>query len=477
MTMERLFSSCTRYRDILDSHEEIKGHPDGLRERNLDVSTEEFLSVERALTYADLYAMLGNRNTLAWLTPNAAVMRRGWMASVFSFTEFVVGDNYRFSCNIDDNHITAVASCTEELLEICDVLFRLLAASVVHSVTLCNWTCPGDISIKPASLAYLIEHCQSLKALTLEEIVLDENRCRALGACSRPGVEIMLTNCVITSDGTSALAEVLECNRGPTRLDCCDIDYTVLANGLRGNSRLKLFRALIPNNRDVGNEALLAIAGTLRENIGLINLELLTGRLTMNNKTWDAVCDSLKTHPTLVVLTLRSDAPVAPAVVKPRIKALLNTMKINTSIHTMRLGARVSDHKLFRESVIPYLKTNRLRPRVRAIQKARPIAYRAKVLGRALVSERTNANRLWMLLSGNSEVAFSSIAATTTTLAANLLTPAAAAAAAATVEAGDATSNATAAVTVTATASTTASTAAKVASITTTACHKRKARP
>jgi hypothetical protein len=476
MAMERLFSSCTRYRDRLDGYQEIKGHPDGLREINLDVSTEEFLSVERAFTFADLYAMLGNRNTLAWLTPHSAVMRRGWMASVFSFTEFFVGDDYRFSCNIDDNHITAVASTSEELLVICDVVFRLLAASVVHSVIVCNWMCHGIVSIKATSLAHLIEHCQSLKALKLEELALDEIHCRALGAYSRPDLEIMLTNCTITSDGTSALAEVLGRNQGPTRIDCCDIDYSVLASGLRGNSRLILLRALISNDRDIGNQALLAIAGALRENRGLINLEILTGRLTMNNKTWDAVCDSLKTHPTLVVLTLRSDAPVAPAVVKPRIKALLNMMKMNMSIHTMRLAARVSDHKLYRGSVIPYLKTNRLRPRVRAIQKTSPIAYRAKVLGRALVSERTNANSFWMLLSGNSEVAFASTAATTT-LAANLRTPATTVGAEA-----DATLNATAAVTVTVTATraasaTDASTAAKVVSITPTACHKRKARP
>jgi uncharacterized protein YggE len=51
-------------------------------------------------------------------------------------------------------------------------------------------------------------------------------------------------------------------------------------------------------------------------------------------------------------------------------------------------------------------RTNRLRPRVRAIQKTRPIAYRAKVLGQALLTARANANSLWMFLSGNAEVSF-----------------------------------------------------------------------
>jgi hypothetical protein len=75
-------------------------------------------------------------------------------------------------------------------------------------------------------------------------------------------------------------------------------------------------------------------------------------------------------------------------------------------MHTIYLDFQYTERELFQRSVLPYLETNRLRPRVRAIQKTRPIAYRAKVLGRALLSARTDANRFWMLLSGNAEVAF-----------------------------------------------------------------------
>jgi hypothetical protein len=93
----------------------------------------------------------------------------------------------------------------------------------------------------------------------------------------------------------------------------------------------------------------------------------------------------------------------------------------------MQLNDYYYNHKLFRASVIPYLETNRLRPRLLAIQKTLPHTYRAKVLGRALLAARTDANKFWMLLSGNAEVAFPS---TTTTIAAaaNLPTPTTAAA-------------------------------------------------
>jgi hypothetical protein len=98
-------------------------------------------------------------------------------------------------------------------------------------------------------------------------------------------------------------------------------------------------------------------------------------------------------------------------------------MKLNLSIHTIHLSNQYSDHELFRGSVIPYLETNRLRPRLLAIQKTLPIAYRAKVLGRALLATRTDANRFWMLLLGNAEVAFPS-RTVTIAAAANHPTPA-----------------------------------------------------
>jgi hypothetical protein len=65
-TMERLFSPCTRLHDILESQGRLgifEGRRQVLQELNLDVSTEELISTERAFTYAGLYAMLGNEDT------------------------------------------------------------------------------------------------------------------------------------------------------------------------------------------------------------------------------------------------------------------------------------------------------------------------------------------------------------------------------------------------------------------------------
>jgi hypothetical protein len=82
--MDRVFSSCNRLHDILESQgrlEEVREqNPEPLQELNLNVSTEEFLSAEKAFTFADLYATLESGDTLAWLTPHAAVALDGGLA-------------------------------------------------------------------------------------------------------------------------------------------------------------------------------------------------------------------------------------------------------------------------------------------------------------------------------------------------------------------------------------------------------------
>jgi hypothetical protein len=94
---------------------------------------------------------------------------------------------------------------------------------------------------------------------------LGRESCRVLGAYSRPDLEIKLICCKLTSSGATALAEVLRRNQGPTKLDHCHIDNFVLADGLRGNSRLKSFSQDFSDNSSVSNREVVAIAGALRE--------------------------------------------------------------------------------------------------------------------------------------------------------------------------------------------------------------------
>ena len=229
--MDRLFSPCTRFHAMLESRGCFQ--PEDLQELNLDVSIEELLSAERAFTYTDLYAMLGNQSAVMWLTPYAAVMPDRWRG-------IPLNGSCRFRFEADGKAIYVLALSPEALSEICDVVLRILAASVIHSVHPDNYCSRRRLLISASTLAYLMEQCQSLEVLKLEDLEMDENQIRVLGAYSRPCLEIELIACNATSAGTSALAELLGRNQGPTRLYWCRMDYSVLADGLRRNSRLKI---------------------------------------------------------------------------------------------------------------------------------------------------------------------------------------------------------------------------------------------
>jgi hypothetical protein len=167
--------------------------------------------------------MLGNGETFAWLTPRAAVAREDGRG-VYCWRQ--LDGSCRFGFNADGKDIVALARSPEHLLDICDVVLRLLAASVVHSIILYKkWSRRDDALLNAPSLAYLMEQCQSLKFLLLDDLVLDENHCRVLGAYySRPGLEIELSHCRIAGTLAEALAEFLGRNQGSSKLDFCDID-------------------------------------------------------------------------------------------------------------------------------------------------------------------------------------------------------------------------------------------------------------
>ncbi len=199
----------------------------------------------------------------------------------------------------------ALTRSPEAYSEIVNVVRRLLLADVseVYQLKLgpCVRTSPfrDATFFNAANLAYRMEQCQNLKALTLDQMALDEDTVRVLGDFSRAGIEIKLHRCRIKGAAAALLAQVLGRNQGPTKLDSCQIDSVVLANGLRGNSRLKSLKLRISYNSEDGNREVLAIADALRENKGLVSLTYGSRR---SDETWDAVCDSLKTHPTLKVL-------------------------------------------------------------------------------------------------------------------------------------------------------------------------------
>jgi hypothetical protein len=94
-------------------------------------------------------------------------------------------------------------------------------------------------------------------------------------------------------------------------------------------------KAAPSDSPEVANRQVHAIAAALKENEGLVELNL--SYCFSSDETWNATCDSLKTHPTLEVLDLSSAiiAGMTSAVIAYRIQSLLDMMKVNMSIHTI----------------------------------------------------------------------------------------------------------------------------------------------
>jgi hypothetical protein len=220
-TMEHLFSPCSsliRYLENGDFHEDDWRLYELPRELNLDVSTEELLSAERGFTYADLYAMLGDEDTVAWMAPDVIIMRADGTAEHFSENILEEGEGYCHYHFIADGKEVVATARSSDSSQICDVVLRLLAVSGVGSISIKEYA-NTEVLNNAASLANLMEECQSLKLLSfaLTESSLNSDHCRVLGAYSRPDLEIVLSHCKFTSAGASALVEILGRNQGPTK--------------------------------------------------------------------------------------------------------------------------------------------------------------------------------------------------------------------------------------------------------------------
>jgi hypothetical protein len=130
-------------------------------------------------------------------------------------------------------------------------------------------------------------------------------------------------------------------------------------------TRVSFLNAIIP----VSEATRKNLTQLCRPNRGLVDLNLRSFR--ESDGAWDAVYDSLVTHPTVEVLDLRprESFKAPPEVLKSRIQALVDMMKVNMSIHTIKLDDHYYSHPLVGEPVVPYIETNRLRPRLLAIKK------------------------------------------------------------------------------------------------------------
>jgi hypothetical protein len=300
----------------------------------------------------------------------------------------------------------AVATAT------CDFLVRLLATCEEHELYIRGGGIAAPAPLSGASLSLFFQESRDdLQKVVLIAMTLSEDLCLALATMSRLDVELTMDNCSLADDAVDAFVEFLQSDRGPIKLQMCEIDSQILANALTGDSRVTSFK---PASGGLTDDAEAGLFRALANNRGLGNLNMQNHSISDEN--WTILCQSLQAHPTLTSLNLIGTWPRSPADDwrRPRssislsaeqktlrTRLLRDMVQHNTVLQTIDLHVSERDEHIYTQEIQPYLVTNLYRPRVLAIKKTKDRPFREKVLGKAVYSVRINPNLVWMLLSEN----------------------------------------------------------------------------
>jgi hypothetical protein len=246
-------------------------------------------------------------------------------------------------------------------------------------------------------------------------MTLNADQCLALTTMSRLDVELKISYCRLVDDAAGAFVKCLHSDRGPIKLHNCKIDTQIIVSALIGNSRvtkLKLYYARSTNEADMA-----VLVAAIANNRGLEELDFEDGSISDDN--WSILSESLKAHPTLTILNLFDNRPIIlddiedddgllsdEAQKAHRTRLLADMVQANTIMLTIELARYERDDHIYTDEILPYLETNRYRPRVLAIKKTieRPFREKRYSVGLCSVRKATRTlfgcfcRRMWTLL-------------------------------------------------------------------------------
>jgi hypothetical protein len=267
-----------------------------------------------------------------------------------------------------------------------------------------------SLPVSGAALALLFQESRgNVRSVSLSHCILNEEHIRALSTESRPDMKVKLSSCELADSEIcrNAFVECLQNNTGPTELHFLKIDYTLLIDALRGNTRVNSLHLGLERDEDQTGQGELfrALAG----NRGLVEVSM--AGCIIDNGNWAVLCESLQGHPTLTSLFVGFTCPwniignrvdLSEEEKRDRSRMVAEMIRENTILHTIDFREDERDEQIYTEAIRPHLVTNRYRPRVLAVTtETRDRQIREKVLGRALYSVRSDPNLVWMFLSNN----------------------------------------------------------------------------
>jgi hypothetical protein len=419
------YAPTTRY---VDMYSEIPRNREPLSEEftevELTANWEDFVS--SGVTWNDFLSFCEHR--LIWLTPEVFIT----VEESFAATGFGIDYQYLFAVKdvfkswIEAQDFKIYGATAAHATAIFDGIFRLLATSDAESLCLsCHdgsnlmssqennetprvylFPVPG-----PVLSRYLIsqQSTTSLKTLRLEDMTLDKEHCIALEINDRTDLEIELSNCKLTDDGTQAFLDSQRRNKGPDKLLNCKMDVSVLAEAVRGNTSLKSLKPCGELDHDqLSPGDFETLAQALKENEGLVTLDIAGQPII--EESWRLILKSIQNHPSLQVLDLHltpSSRKMSSATKTERMLAIVEMLQVNTVILQIHMLLHECDKQVLQDLINPRLQLNLYRLRVRAIKVA-PGMLRRKLVACALGKVSKNINLLWLILRENVDTDFQS---------------------------------------------------------------------
>jgi hypothetical protein len=410
--MDAFFAPSNRFRD---RHRDLRPDQYSPRCRNFNGEVEltggtagEIL-LHRGFTWAEFYSAANGK--IVWINPDVFFdwdPGRSCVKQPF-YRRFLAVSTEGFESNEEDRgacQVYVFASSLASATSACDILLQLLITCESPKITLASFNDTLDSPVTGFALSHFLIHSNfTLKVLRINNGHLNACHFHAMNASTRTDLQIDLsTGGELTELGEIVLLESIRQNRGPTGLYQVNIEADRLADALRGNNRVGSFA---PSLMRTSDEDCHAFFQALAENQGLVNLNLL--RVRISDENWDILWQSVSRHPKLENIDVSSANWGIPFGQKTsRADAIVDALRVNTVLHTIRLQRDEYDLEVLDNMVYPRLLVNRYRPRVAAIAAIAETrrTWQRKILGRALafVSRNPSPNPIWMIVSGNVNV-------------------------------------------------------------------------
>jgi hypothetical protein len=233
-----------------------------------------------------------------------------------------------------DGLVSVFASSLEHATVACDMLLRFLVTSEDTKIKLDPGFQWGEYKrrhhqfpVTGPALSHFLVHNRNLLHLELSRFRLDTDHCRAIDTIdpsTNVSIDLDLNECFPSEIGEQILLESIRQNRGPTKLDCCEIGTRRLVDAMRGNNRINYLA--LSHHEHIDNEGRVRVFQALAHNEGMTSLSICFVGHT--DEEWTALWQSVSRHPKLERISLGFDGFMWEKTL--RTQAIVDALRNNT---------------------------------------------------------------------------------------------------------------------------------------------------